>query len=415
MFAPTLRSLLLWGAVAQTSASAIGQQHPLVHTPEHAPNKPLSKQPAAPASASTPSYRDALLDLHKTLISIPSVSGAETDVGIALRDILVNLGYRTALQTVPPGENTPAGTERYNVVAWPGGSDDDGDNKSNKHERTTRSPQPTRPRVLVTSHIDVVPPYIPYSLRNPDGSSNATITAETLIAGRGSVDAKASVAAQIVAVQELLATTTSSQVAPEDLVLLFVVSEESTGNGMKHFSSHRAELGLDHGFDAAVFGEPTELRLACGHKGIGLGSISAVGKAGHSGYPWLGKSANEVLIRALGRILDADFGRSDRFGNTTVNVGMIEGGVAANVIPKHASAKLGIRMAAGTQADGAERVRKAIEDILEHVDAEALTLHWTGGYGPVECDCDVDGKCSIVNRVGSDVCTDVLVAQVSRP
>ena len=66
-------------------------------------------------------------------------------------------------------------------------------------------------RTIVTSHIDVVPPHIPYSF------SGSTIY------GRGSNDAKGSVATQIQAVDEL---RKSGQVGDGDVGLLYVVGEE---------------------------------------------------------------------------------------------------------------------------------------------------------------------------------------------
>ncbi len=94
----------------------------------------------------------------------------------------------------------------------------------------------------------------------------------------------------------------------------------------------------------------------------------AAGRAGHSGYPWLGKSANELLVRGLLGIVDADLGSSDRFGNTTVNIGLLHGGVAANVIPEAAEAELGVRVATGPQSTGSEAVRAKMEDVLKAID-----------------------------------------------
>ncbi len=145
---------------------------------------------------------------------------------------------------MPTADGDGAGPEkpRFNVVAWPGVSH-----------------QPS-PRLLVTSHIDVVPPYIPYAIDAAPGEA----TADTLIHGRGSVDAKASVAAQITALEEL---RRRGEVAPADVMLLYVVGEEASGDGMRTFSQSLARLEPPARFDAVIFGEPTENKLACGHKG----------------------------------------------------------------------------------------------------------------------------------------------------
>lgn len=351
----------------------------------HASQKPLGDpKQLEDSTTAVPSYRKHLLDTHKQLVSISSISGHEIEAANFLHTYLPTLGFETWLQTLS-ASNTSSGylPERYNVVARP-------------KSYSSYSSHDSAARVLVTSHIDVVPPYIPYHISAP---SEEEITPDTLISGRGSVDAKASVAAQIIAVEELLS---SREIDPADVQLLFVVGEETTGDGMRFFSDSQLELQNQRknasSFKAAIFGEPTENKLACGHKGITFGRITAQGKAGHSGYPWLGKSATEVLIHALSKILSTDLGSSERYGNTTVNAGRIEGGVAANVIPKYAEAELSVRIAVGDKETGAEIIRGRLNEILEEVDGDALKMESRGGYGPIECDCDVDGEFPILLR-----------------
>lgn len=362
-----LLSSPLW---PHTSAFSIpsDDQQPLVNAPS------ISRNPSN--TFSPPPYRDQLLSLHKSLVDIPSLSGSEGDAAIYLERLLKSQNYTVELQCLPSDStndknDTPS---RCNVLAWPGA------NSSKTFDN----------RVLITSHIDVVPPYIPYHIDTDTDS----ITPDTLISGRGSVDAKASVAAQIVAVKSLLSSS-SPTINPDSLVLLFVVGEEVGGGGMKLFSSSPARSNTQ--FRAAIFGEPTENKLACGHKGIMSGSVRAQGKAGHSGYPWLGKSATGLLIHALDKLLGTDLGSSERYGNITVNVGVLSGGVAANVIAKEASAKLAIRIAVGEEGTGAGIVEEGVRRVLREVDQEegALEFEVTGGYGPVECECDVDGEFSL--------------------
>ncbi|KAK4192380.1 hypothetical protein QBC35DRAFT_485053 [Podospora australis] len=320
-----------------------------------------------PNNDDAPAYRNDLLTLHRDLINIPSISGSEGDAALFLQKYLRKHHFTVQLQKIP--SSSSSSSKRYNVLAWPPSS------SSSNHT----------PRLLITSHIDVVPPYIPYSI-----NTTSSLSKDTLISGRGSVDAKASVAAQLTAL---------SQLPPSDqIMLLFVVGEETSGVGMKHFSSLQK-----YQFESAIFGEPTENKLACGHKGITNGIISSRGKAGHSGYPHLGKSATEVLIRALSKIIDTDLGTSERYGNTTVNIGVLQGGVASNVIPKEASARLAIRVAAGNQTTGAKAVQEKIFQILQDVDEEALSAEFTQGYGPVKTECDVEGFEKMVASYGTDV------------
>jgi len=372
---PIANLLLLCGPVA-TASTAIaleqqGFQRPIVDSHSAAWRTTQQSKQSSP-----PSYREPLLALHKSLVEIPSTTGygGEDKVAYFLVDYLTKRGYTTQLQAVPAKSEDK--TKRYNVLAWPGTSS------------SSDLPSSRKPRVLVTSHIDVVPPFIPYGI---DAENVSDITSDTAIRGRGSVDAKASVAAQIVAVEALLA---AGEVHPEDLMLLYVVGEETTGDGMKHFSASLRNQTPVQGFEAAIFGEPTGNKLACGHKGITGGWIRAKGKAGHSGYPSLGKSATELLLRALVKILDADLGSSDRFGNTTVNVGRLTGGVAGNVIAKDAGALVTARIAAGNFTTGHLMVKEKVWEILKETDEDAFTVDWTFGYGPVKCNCDIGGTFS---------------------
>lgn len=362
-FTPAIGSIL----TPQDSQEPLG-------TWDHPSSAPAKSKPTSKA----PSYRDDLLALHKHLVETSSVTGTEHDVGDFLVDYFTSKSWHYEIESVPPKNNTPEGKDRFNVIAWP---------PSSSNGDATR----LDPKVLVTSHIDVVPPHIPYSV------SEGEVTEDTVIAGRGSVDAKGSVAAQLTAVEDLLA---GGELDPEDVMVLYVVGEEQGGDGMRVFSEARSS---SLHFKAAIFGEPTENKLACGHKGGMTCEVQAKGKAGHSGYPWLGKSANEVLMRGLLKMLDTDLGSSERYGNTTINVGKMEGGVALNVIPAHASASLMCRIALEPQESGHKAVMAKMEEVLASVDDEALSLECSTGGGVVACDCDVDGFDTVVANYATDI------------
>lgn len=317
-------------------------------------------------AAAAPPYRQTLIDLHRNLVSIPSISGDEYKVGQWLVDYLISRNFRADIQFVAPREGTPDGAQRFNVLAWPGRHDAD-----------------PKPKVLVTSHIDVVPPFISY------GIEDGPITKDTVIKGRGSVDAKAAVAAMTVAVEELVA---AGRIHNDDVMLLFVVGEEVSGDGMVAFSDAVLAREEPPSWHAVVFGEPTESKLVCGHKGMLSCNLQVRGVASHSGYPWLGKSANELLVRAAARIMDADLGSSELYGNSTFNLGIMQGGIANNVVPASASAKFSVRVAIGPQDGGQLLVKKKIEDILAEVDEDAFEMTCVPGYGTVNCNCDVEGK-----------------------
>ncbi|RCI09075.1 hypothetical protein L249_5129 [Ophiocordyceps polyrhachis-furcata BCC 54312] len=329
-----------------------------------------SQRALTPPLSSAPAYRDDLLSLHRLLVSIESITGNEAAVGRFLEGYLVEKGYEVTRQRVGAAKD-----DRFNVLA-----------------RLGNGSSGNRPRVVISSHIDVVPPYIPYGIAEKGG-----IDRHTIITGRGSVDAKASVAAMVVALEQLRA---AKRISDADAAMLFVVGEEDKGDGMRAYAQSLGGTGPP---PAVIFGEPTENRLACGHKGITTCRVSAHGTAGHSGYPWLGKSANEIMVRAMAALLDADLGSSSLFGNTTVNIGRFEGGVAANVIPENAVAQLAVRIAVGSEDDGAKTVKRRIQEVLDGVDKEALAMECTEGYGPIKLDCNVDGFDTVVVNYGTDI------------
>ncbi|PCD26316.1 hypothetical protein AU210_012746 [Fusarium oxysporum f. sp. radicis-cucumerinum] len=291
----------------------------------------------------------ALLELHKSLVERPSITGSEKHVTDFLQTYLQDAGFTIETQSVAKN--------RDNILAY--------------YNNTRQT------KVLVTSHIDTVPPFWPYERRGDE------------IWGRGTVDAKGSVAAQIIAVQELL---DKKQVNDGDVALLFVVGEETGGPGMGNVN----DLGLS--WESVVFGEPTELKLARGHKG-GLGfTIKANGKAGHSGYPETGSNAIDSLVRGLASLQKIELPGSKEFGNTTLNVGRIEGGVAGNVIPASAYATGGVRVAGGTP----EGIKDLILQAVEESDP-SLVVEFSYGIGPVPTDYDVDGFETIVLNYGTDI------------
>ncbi|KAK1975765.1 hypothetical protein LZ30DRAFT_604897 [Colletotrichum cereale] len=301
------------------------------------------------ASGWAASYTEALLALHKTLVEADSTTKAEA-LGTQALKAYLETNFTVELQTVEGA--------RQNVYAYPG----DG----------------RAARVLLTSHIDTVSPYIPYSRAGDE------------IRGRGTSDAKGSIAAQITAVEALLA---SGEVREGDVALLFVVGEESGGDGM------RAANGLGLAWDAVVFGEPTENNLVRAHKGVLTFDMAADGVAGHSGYPEYGRSAIDLLVRALARLQDTALPWTEEFGNTTLNIGVIEGGVASNVIAESAAGKASIRAA----TEDLEGIKDMLNEAVAEVTPEYVDLVFTGQGLPVSLDYDVEGFNTTVVNYYTDV------------
>ncbi|KAJ4370475.1 hypothetical protein N0V83_004995 [Neocucurbitaria cava] len=307
-----------------------------------------------------PATSDELLHLHRKLVEVESITSNEEDVGKWLSKYLRRHDWTVETQEVSK--------TRYNLLAY------------GKKRETT---------ILLTSHIDTVPPFWPYYYNKTSD----------IIGGRGSVDAKASVAAQI------MATVGLKEQLQDDISLLFVVGEETGGDGMRAFSAWDKRPSSH---EIIIFGEPTEAKLVCGHKGMLGFALKATGKAAHSGYPWLGVSANDVLVEALGELLELrkHLPWSEKYGNTTMNFGRIQGGVAANVVAETASANIATRLAAGTP----DVVRGLIISALKDVKAAAqkqggdLDIEWASeGYGPVDINCNIDGFETLTVNYGTDV------------
>ncbi|KAJ5984526.1 hypothetical protein N7481_006625 [Penicillium waksmanii] len=336
-----------------------------------------------------------LLSFHRSIVQIPSISDDEKTVGDFILDFLSAHNFTTEKQLVSP--DTKDHDERFNIYAYTG---------EKRHVD-----------ILLTSHIDTVPPYIPYSLHAPTKPTTSPYKfnrTDLLIAGRGTVDAKASVAAMIFA---LIETLEEDQNPTASLGLLLTVGEENSGAGMKFFSN--SDLNPTPPiFRTVIFGEPTDLNLVAGHKGTFGFKVTAHGKAAHSGYPWLGTSAISSLLPVLS-VLDGLEDRSpeeggllrgEKLGQSTLNIGVVRGGVAGNVVPAFAEAGVKIRLAAGTVEDTRGIIERAVEEGKGKVkagngigdDDAGIELSFDRGSLPQFFDTDVDGFEVITVNYGTD-------------
>ena len=209
-------------------------------------------------------------------------------------------------------------------------------------------------------------------------------------------------AAQTIALMSLLREP-SPQIHVDDVSLLFVVGEEAGGNGMRSFSAQKPT-----NYSAIIFGEPTEGKLAAGHKGFLGFTLSVHGKAAHSGYPWLGLSANSVLIEALSELskLEKDLPTSEKYGASTINIGVVNGGVAKNVVAEVAEAGIALRVAAGSVSELRKTITASLADLTRKTEelGGKLEINWMDGpYGTVDVDADVDGFEVITVNYGTDI------------
>jgi acetylornithine deacetylase len=175
------------------------------------------------------------------------------------------------------------------------------------------------PRITLSTHLDTVPPYIPPRL---DGGR---------LWGRGACDAKGIAASMIMAAERL-----RERRVP--VALLFVVGEEVTHDGA--VAANRVPTTSE----VLVNGEPTESTLAVGTKGAMRFTLRTRGQAAHSAYPHLGRSATSDLVRLLADMESLRLPTDPQLGETTINIGMLQGGVADNVMAPVAEARLMARL-----------------------------------------------------------------------
>jgi len=167
--------------------------------------------------------------------------------------------------------------------------------------------------------MDTVPPFIPSS----EDSGR--------VYGRGSCDAKGIIAIQVAAAERL-------REEGIHVGLLFLVGEERDSQGAR--AANEQQIGNRF----LINGEPTENHIALASKGTLRVQIVAEGRMAHSAYPELGESAIDKLLEALRRLRAMKLPVSNDVGPCTLNIGLIEGGRAPNVIPDHAQAELLYRL-----------------------------------------------------------------------
>ncbi len=232
----------------------------------------------------------------RQLVDIESITGNEGPVGDFLHRELLRRGFQA--------EKIPVEGARCNVFAVSSGR--------------------PRPAVVFSTHMDTVPPFIPSS---EDAAR---------VYGRGSCDAKGIIAAQVEAAERL-------RQEGIHVGLLFLVGEERDSLGAKMANRNPP------GSKFLVNGEPTENQIAIASKGALRVEVIAEGRMAHSAYPELGESAIDKLLLALQRLRAMKLPEEEGIGPCTLNIGMIEGGRAPNVVPDKARAQLLYRLVGSSE------------------------------------------------------------------
>jgi len=280
-------------------------------------------------------------ELAKRLISIPSVTGEEREVGEFLVSHLESLKYRVDRQHVSG--------DRFNVLAFAGDA-----------------------RVLLCTHIDTVPPPPPAIPFREDAD---------FLYGRGACDTKGIIAAMLEAGERLRRS------GIVNFAYLFVVGEETDSIGAK--VANRMKWNTEF----VIVGEPTQNQLARAQKGTLMVNLSVAGRAAHSGYPEFGVSAIRNLFSILQDCESADWGDDIVLGKGTFNTGVFQGGEAANIVPPHARASIMIRTVEN---------RSRVEEKMRQIVGDRATIEIVGASDP-QITHVVEGFPTAVVSFGSDV------------
>jgi acetylornithine deacetylase len=226
-------------------------------------------------------------ELLKKLITIPSVSGGEIEVGDYLFNLLQKQNFQVKKQFVDQN--------RFNLVANFG-----------------------NPKVYFSAHMDTVAPFIDF---NED---------DNYIYGRGSCDTKASIASMIITAIK------AKNNGMNNFGLTFTVGEETNFDGIKSLIKSNINIPF------IVIGEPTSCNLVNGHYGILNIKLTSLGKAAHTSQPKKGINAIDLLIDAIRKIKSVSINPE-----TPISLVKIEGGLADNIVPQNASAVYGLRPSPG--------------------------------------------------------------------
>ncbi|GGL56956.1 M20 family metallopeptidase [Sporolactobacillus putidus] len=261
---------------------------------------------------------DAVLFL-KSLIRLNSVNppGSEKKVAELIKERSEKAGLKASLFTFEPG--------RSNLFV---------EGASNRTEKENRN-------LVLSGHLDTVPigngkwEHDPWSA-DQDGDR---------LYGRGSSDMKSGAAAMILALETI---QKSGVRLKGNLSFLGTAGEEVDGRGARSVLRE----GIIKNATAMVIGEPTNNELLIAHKGVLWLEIIINGKTAHAGWPENGVnaiSAMHVFVQKLGEI---DLPNHEILGKSTLNLGLINGGTAPNMVADRCQLTIDIRMVPGQERDG---------------------------------------------------------------
>jgi acetylornithine deacetylase len=234
--------------------------------------------------------------------------------------------------------------------------------------------------LLLNGHIDTVP-VGPGWTRDPYG---ARVEGDRLF-GLGANDNKASVAALACAVIHL-----SREELPGRVIFAATCDEETGGDGLEWLLPRLPELS------AAVLSEPTDFRVAVAQRGLVRLTAKVVGRTAHASRPGEGVNAVHLALEDLARLREIDLsGEHPLLGAATLQVTLLAGGTAANMLPGECTFTADGRPTPARDNAFFEReIRKA----LQHAEILALKTRMT----PVVCPGDSAVARAALAATGTD-------------
>jgi acetylornithine deacetylase len=282
-------------------------------------------------------------DLLARLIAFPSVVG--TPNGAIVTWIAEYCRSHGATVVVLPG---PEG-DRCNLVATVGPRD--------------------KPGYILSGHMDVVP-------AGETGWSSDPFTLRTEADrryGRGTTDMKGFLACALAALPKLAASNLS-----QPIHLAFSYDEEAGCRGVPHLIA--ALPNLCQMPVGAIIGEPSQMQAVRAHKGKVAVRLEIIGRSGHSSRPDLGLNAVHAMAGiitkavAYGQLLaEGPFDGNFEPPYSSLQVGVIAGGQAVNIVPDHCTADIEVRAVSGASPLS---LLEPVKAQLEALQAEDFKTTW---------------------------------------
>jgi acetylornithine deacetylase len=248
------------------------------------------------------------MTVQETLAQLVAIDSVSSRSNAAIVDYLAQRCEATGLSIKRLPYTDAQGVQKTNLIALAGA------------EFSDQSPEV---ELALVGHTDTVP-------YDPNWNEALQLTErDGKLFGRGACDTKAFIAAALSAIE-----TVDLKTLHRPLALVFTADEEIGLIGAKRLAGARA-LHARY----AIVGEPTSLRPMRAGKGYCLAEVTVKGREAHSAYPGLGTSAVFGAARLIARIegiaeqLRAENHPAFDPSFTTLNVGIVRGGTAKNVIP----------------------------------------------------------------------------------